>query len=145
MDKTAIERVAANAAPGRLSVEGDPSAEERHWAVRLTADLPAGTSLEQLASAANEAASEAVREARITRGLRPGMEEGRVVVHVHSVDARHLIVSIQTVRHERDDAHAWLVAAGASLRSLHAMTSVDDIQSLPRIFWRVLVGSESRD
>jgi len=140
MDTTAIERVAANAAPGRLPVEGDPSAEERHWAVRLTAEFPAGTSAVQLALAATEAASRAVSEARVSRGLDPATEEGRVAVSLHSVDARHLIVSIRTVRLERDDAHAWLVAASAALRSLHDMTPVDDIQGLPRVFWKVLVG-----
>jgi hypothetical protein len=141
MDTTAIERVAANAAPGRLPVEGDPSAEERHWAVRLTADLPPGTNTVRLAEAATKAASEAVSEARLTRGLDPATEEGRISLRVHSVDTRHLIVSIRTVRLERDDAHAWLVAASAALRSLHEMTAIDDIQGLPRIFWRVLVGT----
>jgi hypothetical protein len=140
MDTTAIERVAANSAPTRVPVEGDSSLEERHWVVRLSFDLPLDHRGQDLERITSEAAARAVREARIARELDATADEGRVTVHLHSVDARHVIVSIGTVRLERDDAHAWLVAASAALRALHDVVPIDDIQGLPRAFWKVLVG-----
>lgn len=144
MDKTAIERVAANSAPTRVPVEGDPAREERHWVVRLSSDLPTDgrSDLEPMASGAAVAA---VREARTARGLDPEAEGGRVTVRLHTVDSRHLIASIGTVPIERDDAHAWLVAASAVLRCLHDHTPIEDIQGLPRAFWRILVGDAGRE
>jgi hypothetical protein len=139
MDRTAIECVAANSAPTRVPVPGSPSREERHWVVRLISDLPpeGRPDLEPLAGAA---AAIGVRNARSARGLAPHADEGHVTVSVHTVDPRHLIVSIGTVPIERDDAHAWLVAASAALRCLHDHVPIDDIQGLPRVFWRLLVG-----
>jgi hypothetical protein len=68
------------------------------------------------------------------------VDEARVAIRLHAIDARHLIVSIGTVRLERDDAHAWLVSASAALKSLHEQEPVEDIQGIPRPYWRVLVG-----
>lgn len=127
MDRIAIERVAANSAPTRVPVEGDSSLEERHWIVRLSADLPPDYRAGENERMASEAATRAVHEARTARGLDAAADEGRVTLHLHSVDARHLIVSIGTVRLEKDDGHAWLVAASAALRSLHEVVPIDDI------------------
>ena len=141
MDRAAIERVAANSSPTRVPVEGDSSLEERHWTVRLSVDLPRDHRGPKLEPMASEAATSAVRGARLARGLDADADEGRVTLQLHSVDARHLIVSIGTVRLERDDAHAWIVAASAALRALHDVVPIEDIQGLPRAFWKVLVGS----
>jgi hypothetical protein len=141
MDTTAIERVAANSTPTRLPVEGDPSLEERHWILRLGVDLPPDSG-HDLSAVASKAATVAVRDARIARGLALDAEEARVALQLHSVDARHLIVSIRTIRLDRDDAHAWLVAASAALRSLREALPIEDIQGLPRAFWRVLIGPQ---
>jgi hypothetical protein len=87
-----------------------------------------------------EAAS-AVRDARIARGL-AAEGEGLIVpsVRVVLLDERHVIVNISTMRLEEDDAHAWLVAASAALKALDTSVPIDDIQGIPRRFWRLIVG-----
>jgi hypothetical protein len=56
------------------------------------------------------------------------------------VDVRHVIVNITTVRLEDDDAHSWLVAASVALRAFDRWIPIEDIQGIPRRFWRLLSG-----
>ena len=140
MDTIMIERLTGHSTPTRLPVEGNSGREERNWAVRLTGNLPTGRGTDDLVAKVTEAAIAAVREARTARGLDPAAKEGEVSVRIHAVDARHAIVGITTVRLDKDDAHAWLVAASAALRALDGSVPVEDIQGIPRRFWKLLVG-----
>ena len=62
------------------------------------------------------------------------------VVHVLGIDERHVVVIICTINLEEDDAHSYLVAASAALRALEAVTPIEDIQGIPRRFWRLVLG-----
>lgn len=141
MDTSMIERLTAHSAPTRLPIEGDPNREQRNWIVRLASDLPARLA-EDVGRTLAAAASAAVREARTARHVDQAAAEAVVDVRLSSIDERHLIVSITTVRLDRDDAHAWLVAASASLRALESSVPLEDIQGIPRRFWKLVVGAE---
>jgi hypothetical protein len=62
------------------------------------------------------------------------------IVQVLNVDELHVVISIETIRLEEDDAHAYLVAASAALRCLDEAAPIDDIQGIPRRFWRMMIG-----
>lgn len=83
-----------------------------------------------------------MHEARLERGILTNEEkEALPSVRVLLVDSRHIIATISTIRLEEDDAHAWLVAAGAVLRALDQVLPIDDIQGIPWRFWRLIVGT----
>lgn len=139
MDTNTIERLAANAAPNRLPVDGDPEQEQRNWVVRLAAELPRGWDANVAAEVLASRAVEAVRDARAQRG-QSSEALTQPMVMLTRIDERHLIVSVRTERLERDEAHAWLVAASAALRALERTLRVEEIQGFPRRFWRLVLG-----
>jgi hypothetical protein len=140
MNTSAIERLTAHFMPHPLLVEGDTAREQRHWVVRITDRLPADWNAEATSEQLNCNAVSAVRDARSARGLE--LREGPCVPQVRAVliDEQHVLVSITSVKLEKDDAHAWLVAASAALRTLEKSLPVDDIQGIPRRFWRLVLG-----
>ena len=113
MDARSIERLTALASPARISVEGEPSFEERHWVVRIAVSVSSRGLDESATQRAGDAARAAVREARIERHLEPGVES-QVRVRFESIDERHIIAAITTIALEKDDAHAWLVATATA-------------------------------
>jgi hypothetical protein len=142
MDSLVVDQLTAHATPNRLPVQGDDRREQRNWVVRLSADLPDEWSPEKASALLSEEAASAVRKAKAARGLT--VEE--TVPHVPSVrvlpvDTRHVVVNISTFRLEEDEMHAYLVAASAALRDLDAATPIDDIQGIPRRFWRLVIGT----
>jgi hypothetical protein len=140
MNTSTIERLTAHSMPHPLLVEGDTSREQRHWVVRIADRLPADWNAEATSEQLNCDAVSAVRDARSARGLE--LRGGPFVPQVRAVliDEQHVLVSITSVKLEKDDAHAWLVAASAALRTLEKSLPVDDIQGIPRRFWRLVLG-----
>lgn len=61
-------------------------------------------------------------------------------MRVAAIDELHVVVGVSTIKLERDEAHAYLVAASAALRRLERTTPIDDIQGIPRRFWRLMLG-----
>lgn len=139
MDSVLMERLAGSSAPTRIPVPGERQREQRSWVVRLVRDLPSEWMPEHASVRLNKKAESAVVAARTVRGLSATLEV-IPVVRVAVVDERHVIVSITTVRLEEDDAHDYLVAASAALAALDVELPLDDIQGIPRRFWRVLIG-----
>jgi hypothetical protein len=135
-----VEQLTAFSTPTRLPVYGDDRMEQRNWVVRLVADLPDVWNPDDTSALLTKAAASAVAEARRSRGL-PVEDRGPhvPVVRALPVDARHVVVSISTIRLEEDDAHAYLVAAATALRVLDKTTPIEDIQGIPRRFWRLVI------
>jgi hypothetical protein len=139
MDLVLMERLAAYSTPSRLPVEGYLKREQRSWVVRLVRDLPQNWMAEQASDRLSKEAEIAVVTARTMRGLSATVDvipSVRVVV----MDERHVIVIVSTVKLEEDDAHDYLVAASGALVALDVELPLDDIQGIPRRFWRVLIG-----
>jgi len=94
---------------------------------------------EQASDQLSKKAESTVVSARTARGL-PATVDVIPIVRVIVVDERHLIVNVCTVRLEEDDAHDYLVAASSALAALDMEIPLDDIQGIPRRFWRALIG-----
>jgi hypothetical protein len=135
-----IGRLAAYATPIGLSASPDERQEQRNWIVRFAADLPETWNADEAAARLTEKAAAQVHAAREARGLPPDAPGQAPVVRLLPVDARHLVVSIVTIKQQDDDAHAYLVAASAALRALDEMNAIDDIQGFPRRYWEILIG-----
>jgi len=134
-----MERLAAYSTPSRLPVAGDPTREQRSWVVRLVRELPQNWMAEQASDRLSKKAVSAVLAARAARG-QSATSDVIPSVLVVVVDERHMIVNISTVKLEEDDAHDYLVAASGALSALDVELPLDDIQGIPRRFWRVLIG-----
>ena len=141
IDSVLIERLAAHATPSRLPVAGDPKREQRSWVVRLVRDLPRNWNAEQASDRLSKDAESAVVAARTVRGMSAAVDV-IPIVRVVVVDERHVIVNVSTVRLEEDNAHDYLVAASGALAALDVELPVDDIQGIPRRFWRVVIGED---
>jgi hypothetical protein len=141
MDSIAIamEWITAHSTPSRLPVADDPKREQRNWVVRLEEALPRNYAVEQVSDRLSTEAVSAVASARTARGM-PGTGDVIPIVRVIVVDERHVIENISTVKLEQDDAHDYLVAASAALAALDSRLRVDDIQGIPRRFWRAMIG-----
>jgi hypothetical protein len=124
-----------------MAIEGDERREQRNWIVRHAEDLPAEFNRDDVSRALSGEAVSAVAKARAGRGL-VAQELGvhSPVVRLILVDERHLVVNVTTIKQEQDDAHEYLVAASAVLSILDKMVPIEDIQGIPRRFWRLLVG-----
>lgn len=141
MDAMVIEQIVAHCTPSRLPVPGEEGREHRIWIVRLAADLPERWNPEDVSAVLTEAAASAVRDAREARGLQVDDQDSHTpVARVLYLDALHVIVNVTTIKLEEDDAHEYLVAASAALRALEATNPIDDIQGIPRRFWRIVIG-----
>lgn len=141
MDAMIIEQFVAHCTPSRLPVPGEEDREHRNWIVRLAADLPEQWNSEDASVILTKAAVSAVRDAREARGLQVGDQDPHTpIARALSLDARHVVVIVTTIKLEEDDAHEYLVAASAALRALEAINPIDDIQGIPRRFWRIVIG-----
>ena len=139
IDSVLIEQLAAYSTPSRLPVAGDPMREQRSWVVRLVRDIPQNWMAEHASDRLSKTAESAVVAARTARGLSATVDV-IPIVRVVVVDERHVIVNVSTVKLEEDDAHDYLVAASGALAALDVELPLDDIQGIPRRFWRVLIG-----
>jgi hypothetical protein len=140
MDSRLIEQIAAYSVPNRLPIENDEQREQRNWAIRLVEDLPDEWDAESESARLSEAARSAVAAAQAARGLPVSNVTNQPTVRVMLVDGRHLIARIETIKLENDDAHAYLVAASAALIALNSTTPIEEIQGIPRRFWRIVLG-----
>lgn len=141
IDSVVMERLAAHSTPSRLPVTGDPKREQRSWVVRLVRDLPRNWSAERVSGRLGKDAESAVVAARAVRGMSAPVD-AIPIVRLVVVDERHVIVNVSTVRLEEDDAHDYLVAASGALAALDMELPLDDIQGIPRRFWRVVIGED---
>jgi hypothetical protein len=140
MEQVAIERITASATPKRLPIDGDDTREQRNWAVRH-APVPAGWNLDEESARLTEAAAAAVAKARATRGLDArGADLHRPAVGLLPIDERHSILNVRTVVLPQDAAHEYLVAASAALATFDTRVPIEDVQGIPRRFWRLLIG-----
>ena len=137
MDRDAVKRIAASSMPGRIAVDEDPSLEARYWILRF-ARIPEKR-LDELTIVVQRAARGAVCAAREERRLDPAAAAGRVEVSLHLVDQTHLIIEVVTTCLERDDAHAWLVAASAAIDAIDQTSDVEELQGFPRPYWPLLL------
>lgn len=141
MGCTLVEKIAAHATPARMPAEGDDRREQRNWVVRVSDELPDGWTPERGSVVLTQEADSAVRAARAARGL--GAEDSdayRAIVRLMLIDARHLVVNVNTIKLEEDDSHAYLVAASAALRALDSEVAIEEIQGIPRRYWRAVIG-----
>lgn len=140
MERASIERLTAHATPNRMPIEGDGRREQMNWVVRSVEDIPIGFQPEEASRSLSAAAEAVVADARTARGLPAHLDSGRPTVRLVLVDEHHLIVTVATLRQAEDQAHEYLVAASAALSALDKRLAIDDIQGIPRRFWRLLVG-----
>lgn len=142
MDDKAIERLAANSSPLRLVVDADT--ERRDWVVRFADTCSNDASSSDVVARTRAAAGSAVHGALVARNLPAGAPEDVVTIAIRSIGNQHAVVSITTRRMDEEGAHASLVAAGAALRELDASHAIDDLQGIPRRYWRSLVGERGQ-
>lgn len=141
MDRTSIEQLTAYSRPSRLPIEGDERREQRNWIVRHAEDLPAEFNPDDVSRALSTEAASAIAKARAARGLAAqDLGPHLPVVRLVLVDERHLVVNVSTIKQEEDVAHEYLVAASAALSILDERVPIEDIQGIPRRFWRLLLG-----
>lgn len=141
MDSKAIERLTAHAAPQRLPLDGDETREHRNWVIRLAQPVAGGLNSNELSVILSRDAASAVAEALNERGLASaGNSIYAPTVRVVVIDELHVVLNVSTIRLEQDEAHAYLVAASAALRGLERTAAIEDIQGIPRRFWRLVVG-----
>jgi hypothetical protein len=141
MIRISIEQLTACSTPSRLPIEGDEQREQRNWIVRHAEDLPVEFDPDDVSRALSREAESAVAKARAARGLAAQDLGPHVpIVKLISVDERHLVVTVTTIKQEQDKAHEYLVAASAILSLLDKSVPIEDLQGIPRRFWRLLVG-----
>lgn len=141
MDRISVEQLTALSSPRPLPIERDKTREQRNWVVRLAAELPAEPPPETLSVRLTDDAAVAIRRARAGRGLaEDGVDAHAPAVRLRIIDALHVVLNITTVRQDADEAHEYLVAASAALLGLEQESPIDDIQGIPRRYWRLLVG-----
>lgn len=141
MERISIEQLTAYSAPTRLPIAGDDRRDQRNWIVRHAEDLPGGFEPDEEAALLSREAAPAVAKARADRGLSiQDIGPHFPMVSLVPVDERHLMVSVTTIKLDEDEAHEYLVAASAALSSLDKRVPIEDIQGIPRRFWRLLVG-----
>lgn len=135
-----LEQLTAYAAPIRLPVGSSGDREQRSWVVRFTSSLPADLDPVELSRELARAAVAMVREALAERGLPVDGEQGMVGVKLLPFGDQYAVIVITTIRLERDEAEAYLVAASAVLTALDRIAKLADIQGIPRRYWRMLIG-----
>jgi hypothetical protein len=137
----AIEQLTAFALPNPLPIEGDDRREQRSWVVRHAKDVPAEFEYEDVSKDLSSEAVAAVTKARADRGLtHENLGPHKPVIRLVRVDERHVVINIATIRQEEDDAHEYLIAASRALSVLEKGEPIEDIQGIPRRFWRLLLG-----
>jgi len=145
MNVSLIALLIAHSTPVRLPASSAPHRDERFWVVRLANDVSDAWNTNEAAARLTEKAVDSVNSAREATGLARDAPGDAPVVRLVPISSRHLVISIVTVRLEDDAANAYLVAASAALVALDEMNAVEDIQGLPRVCWRELIGpSEAR-
>jgi len=137
LETITFERLAASSVPVRTPAD-DESRERRHWIVRLAGDVRPEWNQEQSSVTLTRAAAAAVAAARSRRGLAPLPLHGPFV-NLSPMGSRHIVVSVETVRLESDDAHEYLVAGAAALQALDREAPIEEIQGIPRSFWSHLL------
>jgi hypothetical protein len=140
MNRVLIEQLAGYSTPLRIPIDGDNRREQRNWIVRH-ARVPVGFNPDAESVWLSKEAALAIANARAARGLPVQDLEPHVpLVSLMLVDDRHLVVTVTTIRLEDDEAHEYLVAASAALSVLDKRAPIEDIQGIPRRFWRFLLG-----
>lgn len=141
MDQEIIEQLAAFSVPNPLPSASGGRYDQRNWVIRLEQDLPTTWRLDESSALLGQAARLSVARARAERGL-PIQDAGPHVpiIGLLPIDARHLVLKVSTIRLKEDDTYAYLVAAVAALMALDKEKRIEDIQGIPRRFWRVLIG-----
>jgi len=137
MDVTQIEKLVAYLVPGRLPLPA-PGVEQRNWVIRLSTDCPTAWNTEDVSALLTQRATAVFQEARDARGA--PFDAHVPLIKLLAVDERHVIMTVTTKRLEEDDVHEYLIAASAGLRALDESAPIDDIQGIPRRFWRILLG-----
>ena len=135
-----LESLTGYSAPMRLPDGTSGIWEQRCWVVRFTSPFPGDRDQEEISRELERIAVGSVRDAREARGLPVDVEEGVVRVKLRPFGDQYAVVVITTIRLERDDAEAYLVAASNVLIALDRITRLADIQGIPRRYWRLLVG-----
>jgi hypothetical protein len=144
MDFEQVAVVAAYSTPVPLPVDDDERLEQRMWAIRLSSDVSPGWNTEEVAAGLDKQATSALRTAHSERDLRYE-DIGLPTIRVLLVDPRHLFLNITTPRMDRDAAESDLVAACAALRALEQIVPIEDVQGIPRRYWRIFMGPEGQD
>lgn len=138
-----VETITAYAVPSRAP-SSNASMDRRSWILRFRAPIAHSLDLDGTSLALTDAAVSAVCEARKVRSLGLDAELAHApVVRIVALAERHAVMSVETVRLESDEAHEYLVAAVAALGAIEKIAAVEDIQGIPRQFWRHLIGSAS--
>jgi hypothetical protein len=141
---SSIEQLAAFSSPMPLAVADDQGdREQRNWIIRTGADVSEEWDTGRASAEITEYANASLELARAERGMRPLDPEQLARVRLIRIDSRHLIVNVVTETF-LDDTHAPLLLTVASLGALERRVSIDDIQGIPRRYWRVLIGPAIR-
>ncbi len=133
-----FEHLAAYATPTGLPTKL-PNRDARHWIVRTKSAAAYPTLIAQHGAEIARRTKAAVASARAEMGLPPN-EEHAPDVELISMGGHHLVVRITTVELAMDTEHGYLVAAVAALGALEESVPIDDIQGIPRRYWRLLLG-----
>lgn len=138
---TRIEQLVGFSTPAPLPDPTD-TRDERNWFVRVASHLPAAWDHRAASVLIEARATDAVRAACVARTLPDELAHSHAPrVKVFRIDESHLLLRIVTIRLKQDLAHTYLVAASSALRTLNEMISLDDIQGIPRRYWRLLLNS----
>ncbi|MFO0550972.1 MAG: hypothetical protein U0271_21455 [Polyangiaceae bacterium] len=138
--RTDIEIRVAFAVPMPVR-NGIDERDERNWFVRVKSPLPARWDRERVSALVAGEAVAAVHAACVERGFSVEVAQLHLPrIELVRVDVSHLLLRIATPRLAEDVAHAYLIAGSHALRALEKLVELDDIQGIPRRYWRHLIG-----
>jgi hypothetical protein len=135
-----IEQLTALLAPNALPVDVE-GMEQRLWIVRVAHQLSDDWRPAEVAVLLSNEAASVVAKARSLRRLPQRCDAHLPIVRISVIGARHLVMSVVTIKLKKDDAHEYLAAASAALVLLDREVPIEDIQGIPRHFWRMILGN----
>lgn len=112
---------------------------EQHWVLRLGASVRV-----EWAAGANVVVAQALDVVRAI--LRDDAEAGEVpelTAQVRMIDGTHAMLTIGVRSQPGRDRRAGMLAASSLVPAIEALTTIEEVQGIPRAYWKMLFGPAS--
>ncbi|HEY7370771.1 MAG TPA: hypothetical protein VIF57_01240 [Polyangia bacterium] len=142
MTESEISDLVGYAYPAALPIEGRTGWLRRRWVVRTSRDID-----EAVCAQIGDRVTRNIRAALLDSGVpAEALARGAPTVRLSVLDARHAIMCADCVGPNSgiDVGDAATAANWGALQQLDAELGIDELEGLPRRFWKLLVGARGK-
>jgi hypothetical protein len=143
MTEKEISNLVGYSFPAALPVEGRPDWLRRNWVLRTSREIDEAT-----CATLGELVTRNIRAALSDSGVSAGdLDRGAPVIAINVLDARHAIVSTDFMAPDSglNLGDAAMAATWGALQQLDARLDIDELEGLPRRFWKPLAWARAAD